>query len=144
MHSLCFRIEKKSTKMMIDNKIVFPEYISKSLFETALRNGFDSPNIFITDLKLSMGSNTGENYCSEIYRAVIEYTDAVGKPNCKISLIVKAMPYTEARGPVLEDLQVFDKEVKMYTETLPKIAKTLNNEYFNAKYFSFTFTALFS
>lgn len=117
--------------MTMDLERKYPDYISKEFFEKALKSGFNSNSIVITDLKLSMGSSAGDNYCSDIYRAAIEYTNA-GQSK-KISLIIKAMPFSEARGPLLEDLEVFEKEVKMYMETLPAMSKLLNDEFFNAK-----------
>lgn len=112
----------------------FPDYISKDLFEKSLRNGFKDPSIVITNYDITMGSSAGDNYCSDIYRAKIVYTKN-GKSNNSISLIVKAMPYIEARSLALETLEVFDKEVRMYTETIPKISKILNGEYMCARCF---------
>lgn len=112
--------------------IVIPEFLTQALFEKALKNGFNNTQIMITELNITMGSASGDNYCSEIYRANITYTLS-GIANKKIALIVKAMPFMEARGPVLEDLEVYDKEVKMYTETLPKLSALLNDEYLCAK-----------
>ncbi|KAJ6649395.1 hypothetical protein Bhyg_04629 [Pseudolycoriella hygida] len=113
---------------------IFPSYISKELLEKSLKNGFKTTNIDINDYELSMGSTTGDNYCSDIYRAKINYTKD-GKPNNSISLIIKAMPFSEARSPTLETLEVFDKEVQMYTVTIPKISEILEGEYLCAKCF---------
>lgn len=113
--------------------ITFPDYISKNLFEVALRSGLKSSTIEIKDLQLSMGSAAGDNYCSDIYRAKITYVNGNGAKEYKISLIVKAMPFSEARGPILEDLEVFDKEVDMYTNVLPKLSILLNGEFLCAK-----------
>lgn len=112
----------------------FPDFISKELFEKSLKNGFSNDSIIITDYEITMGSSTGDNYCSDIYRAKIVYTKD-GKPNNSIFLIVKAMPFVEARSPALDDLEVFDKEVTMYTETIPKISKILDGEYMCARCF---------
>ncbi len=112
----------------------FPDYISKDLFEKSLRNGFKDSSIVITDYEVTMGSSTGDNYCSDIYRSKIVFTKN-GKSNNSISLIVKAMPFVEARSSALETLEVFDKEVKMYTETIPKISKILDDEYMCARCF---------
>lgn len=113
----------------------FPDYISKTLLEKSLKNGFNTSNIVINDYEITMGSSVGENYCSDIYRAKIVYTKD-GKANKEtISLIIKAMPFIETRSPTLDSLEVFEKEVKMYTETIPKISKVLDGEYMCAKCF---------
>lgn len=115
--------------------MAIPDYISKSLLEKSLKNGFNNAsNIVITDYEISMGSSTGDNYCSDIYRAKVVYTKD-GKLNNNISLIVKAMPFVEARSNALETLEVFDKEVKMYTETIPKISQILDGEFMCARCF---------
>lgn len=112
---------------------VIPEYISKSFFEKALKNGLNLNDLAVTDAQISMGTNTGDNYCSDIYRARVEYTTKNGSEANTISLIVKSMPYMELRGPVFDELQVFDKEIQMYTRTLPKMSQLINNEPFCAK-----------
>lgn len=111
----------------------FPEYISKNLFEKALRFGLKSSTIKVKDMQLTMGSAAGDNYCSDIYRARIKYTNGSSVEENQISLIIKAMPFSEARGPILEDLEVFDKEVDMYTNVLPKLSELLHGEFLCAK-----------
>lgn len=118
--------------MGIEQTPQIPEFISKELFEKALRNGLQNNDIAVTDLSVQMGTSSGDNYCSEIYRAAVTYTKS-GIRNNKISLIVKSMPFLEHRGPILDDLEVFDKEVKMYTETLPRMSRLINNEFLCAK-----------
>lgn len=109
-----------------------PDFISKAFFEKALKHGLSNNSIKITDLNVGMGLSAGDNYCSEIYRAAVTYTKS-GIENNKISLIVKAMPFLEHRGPVLEELEVFDKEVEMYTKTIPRMSKIINDEFLSAK-----------
>ena len=118
--------------MTIDADIKLPEFLTKEFLEKALNGGFKTNQIVITNLHITMGSKSGDNYCSDIYRAKITYKNGE-KSNIIISLIIKAMPYLETRGPMLEELEVFDKEVKMYMDTLPKLSKLLNGERLAAK-----------
>lgn len=111
---------------------VIPEFLSTAFFEKALRNGLKNNDIKINDLSIAMGSNAGDNYCSEIYRASVVYGYS-GVKGIKMSLIVKAMPFQEHRGPVLDDLEVFDKEVHMYTVIIPQMSELLNDEFLSAK-----------
>lgn len=131
--------EKRSFKENINAtmstaKLDYPDYISKSLLEKSLKNGFNTTNIVINEHEITMGSSAGDNYCSDIYRAKIVYTKD-GKSNNTICLIIKAMPFVEARSPALDQLEVFDKEVKMYTDTIPRISKILDGEYMCARCF---------
>lgn len=105
----------------------YPDFLSTDFFAAALANDLKikPTDVKIISLHLSAGSKSGENFCSEIYRAVVTFSSTVNKKEQTLSLIVKAMPWAEGRGPVLEDLRVFDKEVTMYSETLPKISKLL-------------------
>lgn len=123
------KIKKMSTTI--------PDYISKDLFERALRSGLSAKFVRIDELQITMGSSAGDNYCSDIYRAKVQYTtDAAATAAAKrqnISLIVKAMPFTEARGPILQDLDVFEKEVRMYQTVLPKLSAILDGEFLAAK-----------
>lgn len=116
------------------NEFTAPEFLTKEFFIKVLENGLPTSQVEIVRMDITMGSGTGDNYCSEIYRANIIYKCVRNnQENKTISLIVKAMPYSESRGPVLEDLQVYEKEVEMYMKTLPKMSAILNNEFFCAK-----------
>lgn len=106
----------------------FPDFLSTEFFATALANDLKvkPTDVHIASIHLSPGVKAGENFCSEIYRAAVTFSSkAANQKEQTLSLIVKAMPFTEGRGPVLEDLRVFDKEVTMYKETLPAISKLL-------------------
>lgn len=118
---------------MSSTVVTVPEYISKDLFERALCSGLSVKCVRIEDLQITMGSSAGDNYCSDIYRAKIGYTRNGTTKREHISLIVKAMPFTETRGPILEDLDVFEKEIRMYMTVLPKLSSILNGEFLAAK-----------
>lgn len=112
------------------------EHLTKEFFTEALINGLQTAVVVVVDVQLSSGSNIGDNYCSDIYRARVSYrrNDAADIVET-ISLIIKAMPYTEVRTDLLEDLDVYAKEVQMYTETLPLITQLLDGERLSAKCF---------
>lgn len=112
----------------------FPEYLSKDFLEKSLQNGFKTSKITIIDYEINAGSSAGDNYCSDIYRAKVIYTKD-GKAKNEISLIIKAMPFVESRSPTLDKLEVFDKEVKMYMDIIPKISKLLGGEFMCARCF---------
>ena len=117
--------------MASEQKPHIPEFVSRSLAEKALRNGLNDATITVTAFSVTMGTSAGDNYCSEIYRAKVGYMQS--GVTQEISLIIKAMPFLEHRGPPLEELQFFDKEVDMYTNVIPQLSQLLNDEFLCAK-----------
>ena len=114
-----------------DTTFIVPEFLTKDFFQKSLNNGLNRNDIEVIDFTITMGSKSGDNYCSEVYRSKINYK--IDNSIESVSLIVKAMPFKETRGPVLEEMEVFEKEVNMYTETLPKLSALLDNEFLGAK-----------
>lgn len=119
---------------MVQNLKIIPEYVSKSFIEKSLRNGLKNDKLIVKDVHIEMGTSTGDNYCSDIYRAHINYLkDAESRVVEKTSIIIKAMPFTEVRGPTLTELEVHGKEIEMLTQVLPALSETLGGESFSAK-----------
>lgn len=110
-----------------------PDCLSNGFLQKALRNGFNRDDVFVTDSKIVIGTSSGDNYCSEIYRASVTYKTSDSAELKTKSLIIKSMPYLNFRGPLLEELAVFEKEVEMYTKTLPKLARMLGEKELCAK-----------
>lgn len=90
-----------------------PEFLNKEFFENSLINGFNLKTVEIHDFKLSKATVSGDNYCSEIYRANITYSTEIDK-NENISLIIKAMPTLGESGKVLSDMSSYEKETEMF------------------------------
>lgn len=110
-----------------------PVCLTNGFFQKALRHGEDRNDVFVTDSKTVVGTKSGDNYCSEIYRASVIYKTSDSAELKAKSLIVKSMPYLNFRGPLLEELAVFEKELEMYTKTLPKLARLLGEKALCAK-----------
>lgn len=123
--------KKNMAKDQTEPKI--PVCLSNGFLQKALRNGLNRDDVFVTDSKIIMGTKSGDNYCSEIYRASVTYKTSDSAELKTKSLIIKSMPYSSFRGPFLEELAVFDKEVEMYTKTLPKLARLLGEKALCAK-----------
>lgn len=126
--------QKNSVKMVLDQRVVVPDYVSKTFIENALRKAFSSRDLILKNIRLEMGTSVGDNYCSDIYRAYVKYSKTPeSKTEEERSLVIKSMPFTELRGPVLDELEVFDKEIDMYTDTLQRLSKLVDGELFCAK-----------
>lgn len=116
--------------------MTIPDVFDKSFFKKVLSSKCDG--LVINNFVIEMGSNLGDNYCSEIYRANVSYTTNILR-NQKISFIVKSIQDSPNRGPVLEDMQSHEKECAMYLTIIPKLSGLLNDELFAAKcYYSVT------
>lgn len=51
----------------------------------------------------------------------------------QISLVIKCMPDAGQRGPVIEELKVYEKEKEMFVNVIPELSKIASNEFFAAK-----------
>lgn len=73
------------------------------------------------------GSAKGDHYASIMFRAVINYETKSAK-HLEKSLIVKTMPFVDGpKKEMLESMNIFDVEIKMYNEVIPKFEKILND-----------------
>lgn len=98
-----------------------PKHLDTNYFVEILENALLRNNFEIKTINFTMGSSTGENYCSHIYRVKVCYksTNESGNDGC-ISIIIKSMPQTEANVFLL-DLNVFLKEKIFYNDVLPRM-----------------------
>lgn len=109
-----------------------PECLDLNFFQKVLQKCSNSQSTKITDLKIESATSAGDNYLSDIFRAIVTYSTPINETN-KISLIIKSMESTDTRGPCLEELQSYEKEKEMYEVICPSISKIIN-ELFSAKY----------
>ncbi|KAL5291263.1 hypothetical protein ACFFRR_010584 [Megaselia abdita] len=71
------------------------------------------------------GSAKGDHYASIMFRAIINYDNKSSK-NLEKSLIVKTMPFVDGpKKEMLKKMNIFDIEIKMYSEVIPKFQKML-------------------
>lgn len=112
-----------------------PEFLDNDFFQKALIQGNNLKSVEIIDVKLSKATVSGDNYCSEIYRANVHYSSEKNK-NERISLIIKAMPTLGESGKVLDDMFSYEKETEMFSRNIPEITELLGGtEDFAAKWF---------
>ncbi|KAL5279614.1 hypothetical protein ACFFRR_003915 [Megaselia abdita] len=77
---------------------------------------------------MTTGSNKADHYGSVIFRALIDYDTKEEKVEQK-SLIIKTTPFVEGnQKEFLEGMNLFDTEIKMYNEVIPKFEKILSDE----------------
>lgn len=97
-------------------------WLSNEFFGTILRKELAKPKLLVTVMYLENALQPGENYGSQIIRAHLRYIhDAVTEKEETLSLIVKAK-LVNADGPrVFADLDVFEREITVYQQILPKV-----------------------
>lgn len=111
--------------IMETNGLEIPDHLSMEFFHKTIDNGFEHPkNLKIHKVSFSMACSGGDNYTSLLFRTEIRYsTDNVEKI---ISLIVKCIPI-EGDREVFKRMNVYGKEVTMYSQILPVIERMLKS-----------------
>lgn len=77
---------------------------------------------------MSPASMKGDHYASAMFRCKVEYRFLDKQPAevKTISLIIKTLPVAEGmKREMLMESKVFETEIEMYTQALPKISKIL-------------------
>lgn len=119
-----------------EQNISVPEYLSTGFFEDTLEEGLRETKVTLYEINFEWGSNPGDNYCSAIYRVLLNFARwADGKESKKkekLSLIVKTIPISKDTQ-FLEDVSVFIKEKQTYTDVLPRLDILTNGSKFGAK-----------
>lgn len=99
----------------------FPKWLDKTFFENVIKSHTKDVKAVVKNFSIMAGSNFGENYASEILRAVINYsTIKCGEES--ISVIIKVKP--KESGDIDAE-RMFSYEMKMYGETLIDINRLL-------------------
>lgn len=80
----------------------------------------------IVNFDISPASMKGDHYASIMFRCKISYriddlTDSKQK-----TLIIKTLPDVGMKAEMLQESKVFETEINMYTQTLPKIEQILS------------------
>lgn len=67
----------------------------------------------------------GDHYASIMFRCNINYNIGNSLDNIQRSLVLKTLPDEGMKADMLQQSNVFETEINMYTKTLPKIEKIL-------------------
>ena len=81
----------------------------------------------IHSFDISPASMKGDHYASIMFRCKVNYKVDSSADDKQKSLIIKTLPDVGAKSDLLKESKVFQTEIKMYSETLPKIEKILRN-----------------
>lgn len=83
--------------------------------DTAFMSQILKEKLSVASMKIEDAVAAGENYGSNVMQAKVE--TSLGT----ISLFIKSMPQSEFRAKFLIEMEIFKREITMYTETLPLI-----------------------
>ncbi|EDW37455.1 GL26274 [Drosophila persimilis] len=97
-----------------------PKHLDVAFFEEVLETALRTARgVQLLSIHIRMGSSTGENYCSQIYRTKVVYR-LPGQADQHMMFIVKSIPRVES-VEFIEDLQVYLKEKVTYHDVLPRL-----------------------
>ncbi|XP_053691221.1 uncharacterized protein LOC128739749 [Sabethes cyaneus] len=101
-------------------------WIDRELLEKILRSEYKSneqEELKIVSFNVGAATKKGDNYASEMYRVMIEYV--CGNRREKCSRILKVIPSGEIQRIVMENNNIFPREIAVYRDILPRIHKLL-------------------
>lgn len=109
---------------------IYP-WISINLFHRILQKEHPTFTVTITNYHLKPALKPGENYASQMIRAKVTFTKQEKNAsmkiieNCEKSFIIKAIIRNEVVQELLEEINVFEKEIIVYEHILPAAEKML-------------------
>ncbi|XP_061392905.1 uncharacterized protein LOC133328351 [Musca vetustissima] len=108
------------------DELVPPPWINKEFLEKVLTQYENNVDAEVVEFTLSPASMKGDHYASIMFRCKVQYRFDRNASVKEKSMIIKTLPMEE--GPKREMLMescLFETEISMYSETLPKIEKIL-------------------
>ncbi|KRT85189.1 hypothetical protein AMK59_365, partial [Oryctes borbonicus] len=100
-----------------------PIWVNEELFESALIRYYNDKTLKLVDFSCNSANPTGENYTTDVFRAHLRYTGKTGKNGQinNISIIVKCTHEGGLLESLAKDINLFDKELDMFSTILPKM-----------------------
>ncbi|XP_059611344.1 uncharacterized protein LOC132258198 [Phlebotomus argentipes] len=114
--------------------MIVPEYINRSFFEQVLKCGFKLQDFKLLNYDIQFGCAPGENYCSTIYRVVINYQDKDGKEK-RVQCIVKFLLNSDLGKQLMARSKVYEKEVDMFDRIFPKLSNIAGGTIFGPRFY---------
>ncbi|KAM7363920.1 uncharacterized protein ACRADG_000641 [Cochliomyia hominivorax] len=110
-----------------EDELVAPTWINQEFLENVLQKYENKENLKIIKLDISPASMKGDHYASIMFRCKISYRSDNSEYVKEKSLIIKTLPDEGFKAEQLQQSTVFETEISMYTQTLPKIEKILKD-----------------
>ncbi|XP_059219147.1 uncharacterized protein LOC106088263 [Stomoxys calcitrans] len=113
--------------MFNDDELVPPTWIDSTFLENALTKYGNNKTVEIIKFDLSPATMKGDHYASVMFRCKLEYRCPETSSHIHKSLIIKTIPDDEKniKYKFLTEGTIFETEISMYAEVIPKIEKIL-------------------
>ncbi|XP_055376868.1 uncharacterized protein LOC129609040 [Condylostylus longicornis] len=109
------------------DELVPPKWINGEFFESVLKTAKKGDIKKILNFNITPASAKGDHYASIMFRTIVQYLDKSDIQQ-EISLIVKTMPEEEGtKKDFLSDAPIFQVEIQMFDEILPKFEEMLRS-----------------
>lgn len=106
-------------------ELVSPSWLDKNFIEKILRDYDKDDKIEVKSLDITPATLSNDHYGSVMYRTKVKYQNSK-KETIPLSLIVKTLPEDDSpKKEMLSDTFIFRTEIRMYSETLPKMEAIL-------------------
>ncbi|XP_055916493.1 uncharacterized protein LOC129949210 [Eupeodes corollae] len=106
-------------------ELISPDWLNKDFIEKILKDYEKDDRIKVLSLDITPATLNNDHYGSVMYRTKIQYNNSKNK-NIPLSLVVKTMPENDSpKKDMLSDTFLFRTEIRMYSETIPKMEAIL-------------------
>ena len=121
----------KGTMTRIENELEFspdelkaPDWLNKDFFGKILKSYEKTENLEVLKLEFAPGGAKNDHYASTMFKVTIDY-HSEGETQNK-NLLIKMMPEMDGvKKEFLKDSKLFETEISIYTEIIPKFEKIL-------------------
>lgn len=104
----------------------YPSWIDRHLFERALKQDHPTRDIHIQNYSLVAAIPAGENFTSQLIRAVVTYK--FNEPTLhETKFIIKTALGDATAKDGFESMKLFEREVTVFQAVLPEVYKYLQN-----------------
>ncbi|XP_065354373.1 uncharacterized protein LOC135948846 [Calliphora vicina] len=109
-----------------EDELVAPNWINNDFLETVLQQYENNKLIKLLEYSLSPACVKGDHYASVMFRCKVNYIVGEANDAQQKSFIIKTLPLEDGmKREMLMTAKLFETEIDMYSNTLPKIEKIL-------------------
>lgn len=108
------------------DELIAPKWMDNNFFAKVLRHSEQNKNIAVAAFKAIPATKPRDHFASVIFRIRVTYSTQMDGDTKEAALIIKCAPFdTSIKKEFLTNTDMFDTEIKMYSETLIEIEELL-------------------